>query len=207
MAKLGRPPLLQRIIQDGLNFPSAAWAQWFTGVERRLSTQFIGKITASDSKSIIITDLPTDYTYLELTLDFILPETTSRTLQLYGSVDNGTTYITATESRIASQSSNSGYVTSTISGTYIALSTLGAISNSTTGGVCGTVKIFTNSTATQYSQVIIDTSYEEVGVTDIVRAYGAGHYQDTGRLNAIKIQFDTGNIVSGTVSLHGRRGQ
>ena len=214
MAKLSKPPLLQRIIQEGLNYPVSVWSQWFTNVENSIATQwYTSKVVGNQTvDSIIFDNIPTDINYLELSLKFVKSTINNEELRILFSTDGGKNFVEDCKTRIISESVNQGYAGASKTADYV-LATQESVTtpgNDDEGGICGTIKIY-NSDGDSHSQVIIDTSVlpSQFTSTNAARYTGAAVIPTTEPINYIKLQFglspSSTPIDKGTVALYGRR--
>lgn len=181
---------------------------------------FIESKTASSSSSVAFTNLNSNYSRYEIEFQYIIPATNGAGLIAQFSTNNGSSYINSSYLSAMLQGSTSdapaGQTNNTTRFTLVAFDgdANKGLSNASTAGLCGTLKIFNPSSTAAHKQVSWSTRY----VNNSAFSYeyyteGGGRYTGaTSAVNAIRFKMstanadtDNGNIASGVFKLYGIR--
>lgn len=167
------------------------------GSRRLLSTQ-----TASGSAQLDFTSvIDSKHAEFEITLDSIIPATSAVDLWLRGSTNNGTSYLSGTESnhvRSANTTAAPGTFTGAGATSDSKLVVAGSVSNTAARGISGVIRF--NRTTNAFSWNIFYLG----GSGDFVNLSGGGIIV-AGSINALRLLMSSGNITSGTAKLWGLR--
>lgn len=154
---------------------------------------------ASNSTFIEFKDLgPTGYHSFYLVINTVIPATDGAILQMVMSNDNGSTYGSSYQSGLNRNDYNSNTITNSNSATVILLSDA---STNTDEGMDGSFTLLSMNQA-RFPTVLGNILWEYQ--TTITPTFGQviASGGDTG-INAIKLQFSSGNITSGRFALYG----
>ena len=145
-----------------------------------------------------------DGTYKELIFKFIdvLPATDSTRLDLLASTDGGSTYLGGTSYTFTHNGrSGSSASAASATGAQFRLITGAFQGNGTEETYSGTVILF-NASSGKYKDVKVDSTY----VADdgsITVTSGGGQISTTSAVDAVKLQYNSGNIASGEIRVYG----
>lgn len=202
---------------------TATEIQYVNGVTSAIQTQLNAKLAtanqamvflstqaASSSASIAITsDISSTYDVYIVEGYGVVPATDATNLQLLVSTDGGSTYVTSTDyiyaTKYVAASGTDSVYTSTGDSSYKVAET---VSNTASlGGVNFTLKFYLPSNTSLRKAFLWELDYHNG--TNFITARGGGHCSAaavvTGNIDAIKFQFSSGNIASGTFTLYGMR--
>jgi len=171
----------------------------------------ISSQTASASASISFTT-GIDSTYKEYQFYFINmhPSSDANTFQFQGSTNGGSTYaVTKTTSIFRAYHQEDDSVTALeYYGSYdLAQSTadqaiLWSVGNASDESGVGTLQLF-NPSSTTYVKHYIFTGNEYEGTNFTINGYVGGYGNTTSAVNAVRFQFQSGNIADGTILMYG----
>ena len=165
--------------------------------------------TASDDASVAfsstyITSTHRDY---KIVMSDIIAYTGAQNLFIYFSDDNGSSYFTTSQYSSATHGRNSSNAASTsyVDGGDAIRITGDTCGNNSARGLSGFIIIAdplnTSTKCTLYGQL----GYHNNSNKAVAISFVGSHETNTPAINNIKIQFSSGNIVSGTFTLYGRK--
>ncbi len=166
--------------------------------------EFIASTDASSSANVSFTGFDSSkYDSYKFTLANILPATDGAYLAVRASVDDGSNYLSASDSYTII--GNAGF--STGDSAYIFTNQL-ALGNSAStdggySGICNVIGPHLNSITYIYSEGMASGNN---GALDqyALDSYGSGKTKAATVVNAVQFLFNTGNIASGTITMYGR---
>ena len=170
--------------------------------------------TASASASISFTSgIDSTYPIYKFKFYDIHPGAASTRFQFNGSTDGGSNYNVTKTTTIFIAGHNEADTDATLtyqSGDDLAQSTAfqdlaayGDSENANDGCLAGTLEIFNPSSTTFVKHFIARTNYMAAGGPYTVDSYTAGYFNTTSAIDAIRFQFTSNNIDSGTIKLYG----
>ena len=188
-----------------LNNVTALNAAIATGNMVLLSSQ-----TASDSASIsFTTGIDSTYKEYQFWFDNLVPASNEVQFGINFSTDGGSTYsVTKTSSWFQSlhyESDSNAYLeyrteNDLAQSTAIQLLTFGVRTSAADEGVCGTLNFYNPSSTTYVKHYIADTHSARNWSH---RVFCSGYCNTTSAVNAVKFQYDSGNIATGTILMYG----
>jgi|ERR1035437_284505 hypothetical protein len=168
-----------------------------------LLEQHIASSSATLDFTACITSIYDEY---EIHLIDVLPATNNVTGELQFSTDGGSTYdsssIYSSERDYRGLTLSDGGYTQfgNVSGIWLGGTDVG---NTTVwGGLSGKIWLYNPASTDTYKRVLYELSYGN-NAPNSYRMTGAGIYKSTDAVNALRILFSTGNIVSGIVRVYG----
>lgn len=169
-----------------------------------LATAFIQTVTASNSANLNF-PLSSSYFMYLLVLTDIVEQTTNQKLNLLFSVDGGATYLGSSQySQVAVQTAQDGGPTRYGGGSQSSLSLTEDVGVDSSGGfgLEGQIWIYNPGVA---KRCVVQHNCNWLGTNAGTRrfAQGWGDTQSNTGINYGKIEFASGNIVSGTIDIYG----
>lgn len=163
-------------------------------------------ITASNSATVEFSiGINSTYDTYIIKLSGIIPVSNTQTLRMRGSTDGGSTFLTTSIYTFAINSTYSDATASVtdkqVNGSTINL--IDDISFVTTGGVSGSLELYSPSSTALHKQIKISISGYESTADDFKTVEGMCSVSTTTAINALQFYFATGNISSGIFSLYG----
>lgn len=170
------------------------------------SWKLLGSVTASNSANVTITNIPATWETLVIRFESFVPQTASSTLKMLISNNNGSTYATTGYfSTVHALGRTSINYTSGIDGFFLSPA---AYATDPTNVTSGFVFLHSFGTATEYSTIsghgttyvptLLDSTYMRG-----MNIFGTRETQEA--INAIKIQWSSGNILSGNLYVYGMK--
>lgn len=159
-------------------------------------------VTAANSPSLVFT-LPTGYRRFKLMFEGIRPSAAGLTFQLQISEDGGTTWKTTASYVNTFMASSAGSSASAGGGTTTYVMLTSNLDVGTGGNNTGEINIPVppsgNNTVITWKIGMHNPAASTFLTFDGMAFWSA----DTGAINAVRLQFSTGNVASGTASLYG----
>jgi hypothetical protein len=167
----------------------------------------INTVTASSTASVAFTNLTAYKTY-KIIITAAVPATNATQLLVYFSTDNGATYITGSNTYYYLITDNSGGSGGTLTftgglNTFIILTPNGQVNGSSYGGLNIEISLPNFGTISNQQPIYWIGSYNFYNVSNQALVLGNGQSQNNALVNAIKLQYNSGNIASGTFKLYG----
>ena len=170
----------------------------------------ISSQTASNSASIsFTTGINSTYKEYQFWFDNIVPATTNVMFGINFSTDGGSTYsVTKTSSWFQAlhyEDDSNAYLqyrteNHLAQSTAIQKITFGVRTSAADEGVCGTLNFYNPSSTTYVKHYIADTHSARDWSH---RVFCSGYCNTTSAVNAVKFEFDSGNISAGTILMYG----
>jgi hypothetical protein len=182
---------------------ASVWHEWEYQPASDAPIQQIGSAVASNSASLVFTNLPTKFKRFRILLNDCVLATSNASLNLQFTEDGGSTWKTASYYWAATVSTEAASNAAIGASADTAIHLTGATGNAGTLPIVLTIEFDNPAITGQYKSVSFTGQYPS-NTNLTVALFGSGNYQgDTNAVNGFRLIPSSGNITSGSVSLEG----